>query len=98
MLSLGAALCGALYSILTRVLAGRDSTNTQQFYAGLVATLGIAPFAFVDWTWPTGAASWFAFAADRGLRLGRAPAADHRPPLRAGLDARALQLCRRSSI
>lgn len=62
-LSLGAALCGALYSILTRRLAGRDSTNTQQFYAGLVATLGVAPFALGDWTWPTGSASWLAFAA-----------------------------------
>ena len=62
-LCLGAALCGALYSILTRLLAGRDATNTQQFYAGLVATLGVAPFAFGDWTWPTGGASWFALGA-----------------------------------
>lgn len=63
LLSLAAALCGALYSILTRRLAGRDTTNTQQFYAGLVATLGVAPFALGDWTWPTGTASWIAFAA-----------------------------------
>jgi drug/metabolite transporter (DMT)-like permease len=42
LLSLGAALCGALYAILTRRLAGRDSTNTQQFYVGLVSTLGVA--------------------------------------------------------
>ncbi len=62
-LCLGAALCGALYSILTRMLAGRDATNTQQFYAGLVATLGVAPFAFGDWTWPTDRASWFALSA-----------------------------------
>ncbi|HVL20068.1 MAG TPA: DMT family transporter [Amaricoccus sp.] len=61
-LSLGAALCAALYSILTRALAGRDSTNTQQFYAGLVATVGIAPLALLDWRWPEGAASWLAFA------------------------------------
>lgn len=62
-LSLGAALCAALYSILTRRLAGRDSTNTQQFYAGLVATLGVAPFALGEWTWPSGGASVVAFAA-----------------------------------
>ena len=62
-LSLGAALCGALYSLMTRMLAGRDSTTTQQFYAGLIATLGIAPLALADWTWPSGAASWFAFFA-----------------------------------
>jgi len=61
-LSLGAALCGALYAILTRRLAGRDSTNTQQFYAGLLATLGMAPLALFDWVWPAGAASWLAFA------------------------------------
>lgn len=63
LLSLGAALCGAFYAILTRMLAGRDPTNTQQFYAGLVATVGVAPFALGDWTWPTGHTSWIAFAA-----------------------------------
>lgn len=61
--SFGAALCGALYSIFTRKLAGRDSTATQQFYAGLVATLGMAPFAFGDWSWPREPASWLAFLA-----------------------------------
>lgn len=62
LLSLGAALCGALYAILTRRLAGRDSTNTQQFYAGLLATLGTAPLAALDWTWPREPGSWIAFA------------------------------------
>ena len=59
-LSLGAALCGALYAILTRRLAGRDSTNTQQFYAGLIATVGMAPLALLDWTLAGGArrAGW----------------------------------------
>jgi drug/metabolite transporter (DMT)-like permease len=60
-LSLGAALCAAFYAILTRRLAGRDSTNTQQFYAGLIATLGVAPLALFDWRWPEGAGSWVAF-------------------------------------
>jgi drug/metabolite transporter (DMT)-like permease len=63
LLCIGAALCTALYSILTRMLAGRDTTNTQQFYAGLVATVGVAPFALGDWSWPAGGATWFAFAA-----------------------------------
>jgi drug/metabolite transporter (DMT)-like permease len=67
MLSLGAALCGALYAILTRRLAGRDSTATQQFYAALVATVGTAPLALADWAWPTGAASWLAFVAIGGF-------------------------------
>jgi drug/metabolite transporter (DMT)-like permease len=63
LLSIGAALCGAFYSILTRKLAGRDSTATQQFYAALIATIGMAPLALPAWTWPSGAAGWFAFLA-----------------------------------
>lgn len=61
LLSLAAAFCGALYAILTRRLAGRDSTNTQQFYVGAVATLGMVPFALVHWVWPGDATSWLAF-------------------------------------
>ena len=60
-LSIGAALGGAFYSVLTRLLAGRDSTGTQQFYAALVATIGTAPLALLDWAWPSGVASWIAF-------------------------------------
>jgi drug/metabolite transporter (DMT)-like permease len=59
--SLGAALSGALYSLLTRRLAGRDSTATQQFYAALVATIGMAPLALADWAWPRTPAGWTAF-------------------------------------
>jgi len=60
LLSLGGAVCIAFYAILTRRLAGRDSTNAQQFYAGLIATLGVAPFALLDWRWPGDSASWVA--------------------------------------
>jgi drug/metabolite transporter (DMT)-like permease len=59
--SLGAALSAALYSLLTRRLAGRDSTATQQFYAALVAAIGMAPLALADWAWPRSAAGWTAF-------------------------------------
>jgi drug/metabolite transporter (DMT)-like permease len=62
-LTLGAALSAALYALLTRRLAGRDSTAAQQFYAALVATIGMAPLAFADWAWPTHAAGWLAFLA-----------------------------------
>lgn len=61
--SVGAALSGAFYSILTRRLAGRDSTATQQFYAALLATLGMAPLALPGWTWPASPGTWFAFLA-----------------------------------
>jgi len=60
-LSLTAALGGSLYQILTRMLAGVDSTNTQQLYASLVATLGIAPMAFLNWTSPEGGLAWGLF-------------------------------------
>jgi drug/metabolite transporter (DMT)-like permease len=60
-LSLSAALGASFYQILTRKLAGVDSTNTQQLYAGLVATLGIAPIAFLNWTSPEGLLSWGLF-------------------------------------
>jgi drug/metabolite transporter (DMT)-like permease len=44
------------------MFAGREATSTQQFYAALVPMLGMAPFAFVAWSWPQDAASWVAFA------------------------------------
>jgi len=62
LLSLCGAFFTALYFLLTRKLAGVDSTTTQQFYAAFVATLCIAPFAFGGWIWPADPAGWFAFA------------------------------------
>ena len=62
-LSLLGAVCAALYSIVTRKLAGVDSAATQQFYTGAIALLGVAPFALEGWVWPADAASWFAFIA-----------------------------------
>ena len=59
--ALGAAFCGSLYQIMTRLLAGVDSTNTQQLYAGLVATLGVAPLAWLHWQTPEGALPWALF-------------------------------------
>ena len=56
-----AALCASVYQILTRKLAGVDSAHTQQFYAGLVATLGIAPLAWLHWQTPDGWLTWVLF-------------------------------------
>jgi drug/metabolite transporter (DMT)-like permease len=61
LLSLLTAFFAALYMLLTRKLAGVDAATTQQFYAALVATLCVMPFAFAGWVWPSDAASWFAF-------------------------------------
>jgi drug/metabolite transporter (DMT)-like permease len=63
LICLAGALCAAVYSILTRKLAGIDSASTQQFYAGLIALVSVAPFAFSGWVWPTTGADWFALFA-----------------------------------
>ncbi len=62
-LSIGAALFAAFYFMLTRKLAGIDSTATQQFYAALFGTVVLAVPALLDWHWPVAPADWFAFAA-----------------------------------
>ncbi len=60
--SLAASCCGAFYALLTRRLAGVDAVTTQQFYAALVATVCILPFAVVGgWAWPSQPLDWLAF-------------------------------------
>lgn len=59
--SLLATTCGAGYSLLTRKLAGVDSTWTQNFYAAAVATACLLPFIFLNWTWPNDWRTWLAF-------------------------------------
>ncbi|GGA54512.1 DMT family transporter [Pelagibacterium lentulum] len=58
LLSLGCSLCGALYFILTRKLAGRTSTMSMQLYAGGVGAIVLLPFALMDWVWPDGPVAW----------------------------------------
>ncbi len=59
--SLSAAIGASLYQILTRMLAGVDSTNTQQLYAGLIATLGVIPMAILNWQVPQNNLAWGLF-------------------------------------
>lgn len=61
LLSVGAAICAALYTIETRHLAGIDSSFTQQFYAALIASALVAPFAIFNWQWPQGSLNWVVF-------------------------------------
>jgi drug/metabolite transporter (DMT)-like permease len=63
LLCLAGALCAALYSIITRKLAGVDSPATQQVYSGLIALVCVTPLAFNDWVWPSNGPTWFAFFA-----------------------------------
>jgi drug/metabolite transporter (DMT)-like permease len=52
-LSLAAAVCYALYSVTTRILAAHDSTATTVFFSALVGSvIATVPLPFV-WTTPT---------------------------------------------
>jgi drug/metabolite transporter (DMT)-like permease len=53
LLSLSAALCYALYSISTRVLARTDSNETTLFYSNLVGALALLPVVPLVWTTPS---------------------------------------------
>jgi len=70
LLSLGCAIFLALFSILTRKLAGVDSAQTQQFFAGATPVILLAPFAFTDWAWPSQPMSWLAFFVMGAAGLG----------------------------
>lgn len=70
LLSVGCAFFLALFSILTRKLAGVDSALTQQFYAGATPVIMLAPIAFTGWVWPTQPISWVAFAVMGAAGLG----------------------------
>jgi drug/metabolite transporter (DMT)-like permease len=61
LLALFSALSLALFSIITRKLAGVDTALTQQFYAGAVALVMVTPFAFSGWVWPQNGFTWLAF-------------------------------------
>ncbi|WP_298261158.1 DMT family transporter [uncultured Litoreibacter sp.] len=58
LLSLHNALAMALYSILTRKLAGVVSTEIMQFYMGLFGTAVLLPVAVYYWSNPSTALDW----------------------------------------
>lgn len=70
LLSLACAFFLALFSILTRKLAGVDSALTQQFYAGATPVILLLPIAFTDWAWPSQPISWVAFFVMGAAGLG----------------------------
>ena len=55
LLSLGSAVCYALYVISTRVLARSDSTETTLFYSNLVGAVAMLPVIPLVWTTPNNA-------------------------------------------
>ena len=56
--SLGGAFCFALYSILTRRLAGEISVDVMQFHSGFVGTVVLLPFAILSWQPPDTMIDW----------------------------------------
>ncbi|SFJ58040.1 DMT family transporter [Jannaschia pohangensis] len=57
-LSLTSAMALALFSILTRQLAGVAAPRTMQLYSGLVGTVVLAPIAFIVWDNPDTPLDW----------------------------------------
>jgi len=55
LLSLGSAVCYALYVISTRVLARTDSNETTLFYSNLVGAVAMLPVIPFVWTTPNSA-------------------------------------------
>jgi len=53
LLSLSAAICYALYSIITRILARTDSNATTLFYSNIVGALALLPVVPFVWTTPS---------------------------------------------
>lgn len=56
--SFGAVVSGALYMIMTRMLAGVDTNATSQIWASGLATICLLPFAVMNWIWPMSFADW----------------------------------------
>src|SRR5207302_8226085 len=66
LLSLASALCYAVYSIATRLLARTDSNETTLFYSNLVGAAAMLPVMPFVWTTPR---HWLAIALMIALGL-----------------------------
>ena len=67
LLSLLAATALALFSIMTRRMAGVMAPRTMQLYAGLVGTVATAPLALLYWQAPQTATDWILLVAIGGF-------------------------------
>ena len=65
--SLGALILASLYFAMTRLLAGVESSATQQIWANAMATICLAPFAFAVWQWPETPMQWIIVLAIGGF-------------------------------
>jgi drug/metabolite transporter (DMT)-like permease len=62
LLSLGGAICYALYSIATRVLAAHDSSATTMFYSGFAGIVLVTPLVPFAWSLPDSPLVWVMMA------------------------------------
>ena len=69
LLALGAAIAAASYQLLTRMLAGRQSTMASLFYPWTIGTLLCLPFALLRWTPPMTPSGWLMVALTATLSL-----------------------------
>src|SRR5262249_4551447 len=94
LLSLTAALCYALYSIATRILARTDSNETTLFYSNIVGALALLPVLPFVWTTPRAPPGHPAHGGDRRDGQLRSLSPDRGPPLGAGRGVVAVHLYR----
>jgi drug/metabolite transporter (DMT)-like permease len=66
-LAAGAALCYALYSLATRILARTDSNETTLFYSNLVGFVAMLPIVGFVWTTPDSLLTGLLMLAAGGL-------------------------------
>jgi drug/metabolite transporter (DMT)-like permease len=52
------SICYAFYSLLTRLLAAHDSSDTTMFYSGIAGVLIMTPVLPFVWSLPTDPLSW----------------------------------------
>lgn len=70
LLSLFALVVASLYFILTRMLAGLETSATQQVWPTLAATVVLLPFAIRVWHWPETVTQWVVLCAIGGFGAG----------------------------
>ncbi|MBI1385660.1 MAG: EamA family transporter [Rhizobiales bacterium] len=63
LLSFGATLSYALYSLATRYLAAHDPIETTLFWTPMVGVVATAPFAYASWEWSADPFTWAMLAA-----------------------------------
>ncbi len=67
LLTLGSAICYALYGITTRLLARTDSNETTLFYSNLVGVVAMTPVLYFVWSAPESGFIVFLMVAIGGL-------------------------------